>query len=1001
MNKICKDVFKAIHDGKWLSINYKNKSNEMTSYWIGVTDINPLKKAITADGLNLKSMQIRELTLYIDSITNSDIVDGSYCEINQRLIDDIRNNPIKYVGLFGNAANLKILNYLRDCSRLDTTPHKTDYSLIKNLDIDIIGADGVFLDDEQYRRIINCFKYEVKTKRNAAPRVKRLCMNVISINTKKGLYVLAYRRLLLDVKKRRLDLVKDITICKEFSIDGTRTSITQFLDAEDLELLDNAEINCEEIKNRITQNNPQISGVDDMPYLIAIETDFNIDLDREYAGIMNMYNDNTVTYPIKAFFGELTYKPRRQKSYPIALLNKKVNLDQLLAIHNALKYPVLFVQGPPGSGKTNTIINTIVAAFFNEKSVLVTSYNNHPVDGVYEALSTIEYNGKVMPFPIIRLGNNERVKEAIKQIKLLREITNPIKIYDATLEKNKKEEEYKTRKLTELLKNHEIKLDLEERKSAIEQLADSSGKLPFKFNLQTRQLEEVNRRIKDIGTIKDEDALGLLNGDTNELFKFLYFLSAKYIKRLNEPKYAELLDILNITDEEFAVSEFNKYLNDDENLQKFMRVFPIVATTNICAYKLGEPKPYFDMVIMDEASQCNTAISLVSIIRGESLLLVGDPQQLRPVILLDAKSNLTLKKKYGIDPEYDYIEKSVYQTFLSSDPVSDEILLSYHYRCHPKIINFNNQKYYNNKLNIKTQNSTATALMFIDLEENKGEMKNSSLSEAYEIVDYVKKNNQKNIGVITPFVNQKNLINELLKKNGITNVTCGTVHAFQGDEKDEILFSLAVTSKTSSRTYDWLKNNKELINVATSRAKDKLSIVSSYKELERLHKINSEDDLFELCGYVKTNGLTKVSGNKAPSRALGIKPYSTETENAFLENLNFALDNLDIERKKYLVYREVPICHVFQSDVKYNDLFFTGRFDFVVYERGENQDYPIFAIELDGKEHSEDELVINRDKKKNEICRRHGFELIRIPNSYARRYVHIKEILIKFFGKVS
>lgn len=50
------------------------------------------------------------------------------------------------------------------------------------------------------------------------------------------------------------------------------------------------------------------------------------------------------------------------------------------------------------------------------------------------------------------------------------------------------------------------------------------------------------------------------------------------------------------------------------------------------------------MVIMDEASQCNTAVALVPIIRGEQLLLVGDPQQLKPVILLDEKNNLVLKK---------------------------------------------------------------------------------------------------------------------------------------------------------------------------------------------------------------------------------------------------------------------------------------------------------------------------------------------------------------------
>lgn len=46
--------------------------------------------------------------------------------------------------------------------------------------------------------------------------------------------------------------------------------------------------------------------------------------------------------------------------------------------------------------------------------------------------------------------------------------------------------------------------------------------------------------------------------------------------------------------------------------------FPIIITTCISAHKIGEPEPLFDMTIMDEASQCNVAISLVPIIRGEN-----------------------------------------------------------------------------------------------------------------------------------------------------------------------------------------------------------------------------------------------------------------------------------------------------------------------------------------------------------------------------------------------
>ena len=109
------------------------------------------------------------------------------------------------------------------------------------------------------------------------------------------------------------------------------------------------------------------------------------------------------------------------------------------------------------------------------------------------------------------------------------------------------------------------------------------------------------------------------------------------------------------------------------------------------------------MTIMDEASQCNTAVALVPILRGKKLMLVGDPQQLNPVILLNEADNEKLMKKYGILPEYDYRKNSIYKTFLACDPVSDEVLLRYHYRCSPRIIDFNNQKYYHSKLKICTR----------------------------------------------------------------------------------------------------------------------------------------------------------------------------------------------------------------------------------------------------------------------------------------------------------
>ena len=46
MNTVCRDIFRAIHENKWLSIEYKNKQEGITKYWIGIMDVNPMKRSL-------------------------------------------------------------------------------------------------------------------------------------------------------------------------------------------------------------------------------------------------------------------------------------------------------------------------------------------------------------------------------------------------------------------------------------------------------------------------------------------------------------------------------------------------------------------------------------------------------------------------------------------------------------------------------------------------------------------------------------------------------------------------------------------------------------------------------------------------------------------------------------------------------------------------------------------------------------------------------------------
>lgn len=1011
MNPIARDIFRAIHEGKWLSIEYRNKDDQITKYWIGIRDLNSIKRTLSVDGLHLGQYTVAELDhIRVEGILSSRVIEGSYCPVNRELVQDIYENPKKYAALFEHTANLKILTYLEMCSRMDTVPYVSDFALIRYMDREQMQGERYALSEEQFQTIVRNFQYHAdKTEQTGgALHIRQLAMNVLSVHTARGLYVMAYRKLHLDVKHRELKPDEEITICTEFTLDGTQQSIRRFLDAEEYELLEHFERNQEKIKDCILRRLPgRGEAIDDMPYIIGLGMDIPLDLHKEYGSIMKLYQKGEVPVPLKAFFGDLLERPRKTGAYPIALIHPRINMDQLLAIHNAMKYPVAYIQGPPGTGKTNTIINTIVTAFFNERTVLFASYNNHPINGVYEKLSQMQYHGKTIPFPILRLGNHEKVKEALVTIGRLYDSVRNVKVFEGTLDRNKDDRKKRARRLSELLKRYEELLDLKERQETMERLVDyerknglSAQMLPFEADLSGRQRRQLEKKMTQAGTVSEEEAIALLDDDTEELKKYLYYTSARYIQKINSPRNAGLREILEMEDEEKRVDAFSKYLSKKENIARLQKIFPVIATTCISAHRLGEPEPMFDMVIMDEASQCNTAVSLVPVVRGESLMLVGDPQQLNPVILLSEAVNEKLKKRYSVADEYDYRKNSIYKTYLACDAVSDEILLHNHYRCHKSIIEFNNRKYYNSKLKIKSESAGDEPLSYVDMTDAFADYKNTAPAEAREIARYAAEHPDKSIGVITPFVNQKKLIEEELKRAGVMGVTCGTVHAFQGDEKDVVLFSTAITDQTQAGTYEWLKNNKELINVATSRAKEQLILLSSARNLERLHTSEGDDDLYELAAYVRSNGRTTVTPKQANSRALGVKPYSSATEEAFLKNLTHALENIWMTQSRYAVHKEVPISHVFTENETGSDLFYNGRFDFVVYEKQGRQELPILAIELDGKEHFEDEVVKKRDKKKNEICRAHDLQIIRVENSYARRYNHMKEILLNYFSTI-
>jgi superfamily I DNA and/or RNA helicase len=149
---------------------------------------------------------------------------------------------------------------------------------------------------------------------------------------------------------------------------------------------------------------------------------------------------------------------------------------------------------------------------------------------------------------------------------------------------------------------------------------------------------------------------------------------------------------------------------------------------------------------------------------------------------------------------YDFrdTKNSILELMRKNDPISKDIMLTYHYRCGKKIINFSNKRFYDNKLNLENLSEDGN-LSLLDVKNVNSKIRNQNFEEAKAIVDYIVRNNIHDAAIITPFINQQTLINQMLKNNDINYIKCRTIHSIQGAENDKIIISTSISPKTSRK----------------------------------------------------------------------------------------------------------------------------------------------------------------------------------------------------------
>lgn len=707
------------------------------------------------------------------------------------------------------------------------------------------------------------------------------------------------------------------------------------------------------------------------------------------------------------------------------------NASQMRAVKAALTNQISVIQGPPGTGKTQTILNIIANLLKDKKSVLVVSNNNSATENVLEKLSK---NG--LDFLVASLGKKENKETFIAN-------QPPLNPGLPTWRKTAMETNRAYREVKDCVEKVENIFDMQERLAICRQeLAEVEVEMfhykqerPDKFSdkgvkTSSSKILKILSRIKTFSIKYQHDSNGLLNRFKRIFDKFSLELRLRlsfdikdeltaesiprvislldwlfYIRRVHELK-SEIDDLethlsrLNaevimktLTESSMAIlkdSLANRYKAERpiidsvkdlfNNGESVLADYPIILSTTFSSKTCFNSDTLFDYVIMDEASQVSVETGLLALTCAKNAVIVGDTMQLPNVITEEDRVKLDeIRKSTNIPESYDAANHSFLSSVLATIPNVPETLLREHYRCHPDIINFCNQKFYGGNLLIMTKRSDVEKHLLV-LATAPGQHcrghYNQREIDAVKIELMPLLDNFENTGIIAPYNSQVNQF-----RSQIPEIEVATVHKYQGREKDTIIMSVTDDSITE------FTDNANLLNVAVSRAKNKFCLVVSGNPQE----LNG--NIHDLINYIKYQ-----QGIVIQSKLRSIFDYLFSQIHAYNRNNgpvseydseNLTFDLIEKIRTNYPHLSHIKaLCHY---PVRYliNDtqglserekryaLHPATHIDFLIINRVTKE--PLLAIETDGyRFHNEKTEQFQRDRMKDKILELYGLQLLRL-----------------------
>ena len=283
-------------------------------------------------------------------------------------------------------------------------------------------------------------------------------------------------------------------------------------------------------------------------------------------------------------------------------------------------------------------------------------------------------------------------------------------------------------------------------------------------------------------------------------------------------------------------------LLEKEDFKPLLAAFPCWCVTTYAISNSLPLKPaLFDVVIIDEASQCDIASCFPILFRAKKAVIVGDDKQLPHLSFLEKAKEQSFLNQYNIEDRYQLLWRfrtnSMFDVanYYSTTPT----LLDEHFRSPKPIIEFSNREFYGGRIKVmKPYFDDVSPVELVEVKEAKVDTditRNQAECEAIikKVQDIIYENEKNpdlepvSIGIISPFRGQVELIKKavlrVFSQETIQQhqIEIGTAHTFQGDERDVMLMSWAIAANSHSQSLMFLQK-PNLFNVAITRARKRL-----------------------------------------------------------------------------------------------------------------------------------------------------------------------------------